>query len=70
MISFTNEQIEQLRAHYGKIKRVNPDGGAYQALHRFVSGLDRSVLVRLASAKVPWLSTMANLELLRLPAQR
>lgn len=59
----TNHQvlamIESLRTQCDAINRVDPDGPAYQALVRFLNGLDQDHLRVLAAAKIKWISRLA-----------
>lgn len=55
--TFTTEQIETLRAEYGKIERVHPD-----RIHDFralFSKCDDTTLITLAKAKIKFVSLLA-----------
>ena len=57
---FSEQQLDALRANYGKIKTVDPSSDKYLHLLSLLDSLKLAQLKQLAAAKIPFLSSLAN----------
>jgi hypothetical protein len=53
------EMIETLRAEFGHVERVDPDGKGYRDLVAFLDRQSQNTLKMLVDAKIPWVSKLA-----------
>jgi len=53
------EMIETLRAEFGHIERVDPDGKGYRALVAFLDRQSQDTLETLVNARIKWVSSLA-----------
>lgn len=58
-------QLEELRAEYGKIERMDPDGALYENLIKALDLLDTPKLEMLANAQIKWVSILARNRVIR-----
>ena len=56
----TPQQIKTLQDAYGAVKTMDPSGGTYDNLCKFLDACEDGKLVALADAKIKWVSTLAN----------
>lgn len=59
-MTFTDEQLQQLRLQYGAIRTIDPDGPARERLVGYLSRLPHKTIVQLAGANIRWVSYEAN----------
>ena len=57
---FTKAQIAKLKAHYGKIKSIDPADDAYKKMRAYVDRLPLPLLRQLKNERVPWLGSLAT----------
>jgi hypothetical protein len=59
-IYFSRFQLRQLRADFGRVTKVNPDGAMFNAFRRFVNALPEPQRAQLAANNIPWVSRIAR----------
>jgi hypothetical protein len=59
------QQIEELRAAYGAIERMDPSHPLYENLINALDLLDTPKLQMLADAQIKWVSTLARNRVMR-----
>ena len=60
---FNKSQLNQIKGMFSGIKRVNPEGPAGKSLDILVRSMSKGQLAQIATAKIPFVSCTANLEL-------
>ena len=60
MTPLTTEQLDKLRAEWGKITVINLASEEYKAIKRWLGKLPHSVLVQLKDANIKYLSGFAE----------
>jgi hypothetical protein len=53
------EMIETLRAEFGHVERVDPDGKGYRDLVAFLDRQSQDTLETLVNARIKWVSSLA-----------
>lgn len=66
----SDAQIEQLKAAYSQIEKVDPAGPTYQRLKSYIKSLDEFTLKRLSDARIKWVSRVAAARLRELEGHR
>lgn len=58
--TFTDRELSQLKAAYGKIDRIDPDSPYYKRVIQLLDGMTKEQLKQVQSAKIKFLSLLAG----------
>ena len=60
--TFSQEQLEELRAMYSSVERVDPFGPAMTKLNQLIGSLADESIEMVIAAKIKWVSSKARTE--------